>query len=220
MKLILTSAGFTTEKIIKKCEELVGKSRDSISVAIINEAYAVEYEDNLDWVLDDLNRVRDNFGGKNELVNLLALKSKIALERIELCDCIFVVGGHTDYLMSVFEKTGFSKHLPELLKTKVYIGSSAGSMVLGKRFPDECQEVIYNEHNDYGTDHFMNLVDLTILPHLDSPHFHNRREKLIEISKIYKGLTYGLGDDCAIVVNGDDISTIGSEPFILDKGNS
>ena len=127
MKLLLTSEGFTTEEIIQKCEELVGKNRKSINIAVINEAYAVVHENNLRWVMDDLNLVRNNFGGNLELVNLLSLGLDVVEERIGANDVIFVVGGHTDYLMSVYVKTGFDKLLPELLKDKVYVGSSAGS---------------------------------------------------------------------------------------------
>src|SRR3989344_1367597 len=137
MKLILCSEGFYTEEIVIKCEELVGKPRSAISIAVINEAYAVDHDNNLPWVLENLNMIKNNFGGNLELVNLLALDIKTIKERIMHHDVIFVVGGHTDYLMNVFNTTGFSKILPELLKTKVYVGSSAGSMVLGKRLSSE-----------------------------------------------------------------------------------
>lgn len=217
MKLILASAGFYTEEIIKKCEEMVGKSRKSISVAVINESYAVEHENNLRWVLDDLNRIRDNFGGNLELVNLLALDIKTVKERISLNDVIFVVGGNTDYLMSVFDKTGFSKLLPELLKTKVYVGSSAGSMVLGTRLSTEAYNKIYGEESTYGITEYLKFVDMAIMPHLDSPHFANRRENLSEAAKQHPGVIYGLRDDSAVVVEDDKITTIGSEPLVLNR---
>jgi dipeptidase E len=217
MKLILASAGFSTPEIVAKCEELVGKSRDKINVAVINESYAVEHEDNLRWVLDDLNRIKDNFGGKLELVNLLALDIKTIRERLELNDVIFVVGGNTDYLMSVFNKTGFSEILPELLKTKVYVGSSAGGMVLGKRLSTEAYKKIYKEEGEYGISEFMGLVDIAIMPHLDSPHFPNRKETLLEAAKDHPGVIYGLKDDSAVILEKEQVSTIGSEPLILNK---
>lgn len=217
MKLILASAGFTTEEIIKKCEELVGKPRKSISVAIINESYVAVPKNNLRWVLNDLNRVRDNFGGKLELVNLLALDLEEIKERIMVNDVVFVVGGHSDYLMNIFNKTGFSNILPELLKTKVYVGSSAGGMILGKRLTPEAYKKMYGERGEYGISKFMELVDLTTMPHLDSPHFPNRRETLLEAAKSHSGLIYGLRDDCAVVVEDGKIYTIGSSPLILNN---
>lgn len=217
MKLILASAGFTTEEIVKKCEELVGKKRTEISVAVINESYAVEHKNNLRWVLNDLNNIRDNFGGNLELVNLLALDLKTVKERIELNDVIFVVGGNTDYLMKVFNDTGFSEILPELLKSKVYVGSSAGGMILGKRLSVNAYKKMYGERGTHGITKFLELVDLTEMPHLDSKHFPNRRELLLEAAKDHDGIIYGLKDDCAIVIDGESISTIGSEPLILNN---
>jgi dipeptidase E len=217
MKLLLCSEGFYTEEIVKKCEELVGKSRDSINIAVINEAYAVEHDNNLRWVLHNLNLVKDNFGGNLELVNLLALDIETVKERIEQNDVIFVVGGHTDYLMSVFNKTGFAKILPELLKTKVYVGSSAGSMVLGKRLSTKAFEKMYDEHGVYGISSYLELVDISIMPHLDSTEFPNRKETLMEVAKDNSGAIYGLRDDSAVVVVDGEISTIGSKPLILNK---
>lgn len=216
MKLILCSEGFSTTQIIDKCVEMVGKPKDSINVAVVNEAYAVE-ENNLRWVVNDLNKVKDNFGGELELVNLLALDAETIKKRLEKSDVIFVVGGHTDYLMSVFNKSGFSTVLPELLQAKVYVGSSAGSMVLGNRLSEKAYERIYNERDTYGVNKYLGLVDIAIMPHLDSPDFPNRKETLLEAAKDHTGIVYGLRDDSAIVANESKISTIGSEPLILNK---
>lgn len=216
MKLLLCSEGFFTEQLVAKCEELAGKKRDSIGIAVINEAYAVEHDNNLRWVLNNLELVEKNFGGNLELVNLLALDIKVVAERLNKNDVIFVVGGHTDYLMSVFNKTGFAKLLPELLKTKVYVGSSAGSMVVGKRLSYEAYRKIYKEENSYGINKYLDLVDLCVMPHLDNSHFPNRKETLTDAVKDHSSVVYGLRDDSAIVVDGEVITTIGSEPIILN----
>jgi dipeptidase E len=218
MKLLLASAGFSTPEIVDKCAELVGKPKDEINIAVINEAYAVEHGDH-GWVLTDLNQVKDNFKGRMELVNLLALDLAKVKERIELADVIFVVGGHTDYLMSVFRKTGFAELLPEFLKTKVYVGSSAGSMVLCNRVSTEAYAKIYGEEEDYSIDSYLGLVDIAIKPHLGNPLFpHNNPDKLVEVTKNYKGLVYGLRDDSAIVVDGDKQYVIGSKPVTVRDG--
>ena len=216
MKLILCSEGFSTKEIVDKCEELVGKPKSSINVAVINEAYAVE-ENNLHGVIKNLNKVKDNFGGNLELVNLLALDIQAIKERSLKSDVIFILGGHTDYLMSVFNKSEFSKLLPELLRSKVYVGSSAGSMVLGKRLSADAYEEIYHEQSIYGINKYLEFVDITIMPHLDNPHFANRKEILQDASRKHSGTIYGLRDDSAIVVEGNKLSTIGSEPLILNK---
>ncbi len=216
MKLILCSEGFYTQEIVDKCIEWVGKPKDKINVAVINEAYAVK-DNNLRWVVNNLTSVKDNFGGNLDVVDLLALELEAIKKRLEASDVIFVVGGQVDYLMSVFNKSGISSILPDLLKTKVYVGSSAGSMIMGQRLSQKAYTKIYDERDIYGVDKYLNLVDLAIMPHLDSPNRLSRRETLLEAAKDHTGVVYGLRDDSAILVDEDKITTIGSEPLILNS---
>lgn len=217
MKLLLCSEGFNTEELVKKCEELVGKPRKNINIAVINEAYAVEHDNNLRWVVNNLSLVEKNFGGKLELVNLLALSLEDVKKRIELHDVIFVVGGHIDYLMSVFKKTGFDEILPNLLKTKVYVGSSAGSMVMGERLSEEAYKSLYGQRGTYGTTKYLELVDFAFIPHLDPSKRPGRKGQLIEAAKKHKGKIYGLNDDSAVVVDNNKLSTIGSPPVVFNN---
>lgn len=217
MKLVLCSEGFHTPNTVEACVKLVGKLKDEISIGIINEAYAVEKGDKR-WVLDNLNSVASNFAGEIDIVDLLALSIDEVEQRLSDKDVIFVVGGDTDYLMSVYQKTGFDRLLPKLLETKVYVGSSAGSMVVGKRISAAAYRLIYGEDSKWNIDQYVGLVDLSVMPHLDSPHFPNRKESLLEAVGSFEGRVYGLRDDSAVVVDGDNVSTIGSEPIIIEKG--
>ena len=217
MRFVLCSEGFHTPNTVEACVKLVGKPQDQIKVGIINEAYAVEEGDKR-WVLDNLNSVASNFSGEIDIVDLLALSIEEVEERLSDKDVIFVVGGDTDYLMSVYQKTGFDKLLPKLLETKVYVGSSAGSMVVGKRISAAAYRLIYGEDSKWDIADYVGLVDLSVMPHLDSPHFPNRKESLIEAVGSFEGKVYGLRDDSAVVIDGDDVRTIGSEPILIEKG--
>lgn len=217
MKLVLCSEGFHTPNTLEACVKLVGKPQEQISIGIINEAFAVEDGDKR-WVLDNLNSVANNFAGEIDIVDLLALTIVEVEKRLADKDVIFVVGGDTDYLMSVYQKTGFDKLLTKLLETKVYVGSSAGSMVVGKRISAAAYRLIYGEDSKWDIDDYVGLVDLSVMPHLDSPHFPNRKESLLEAVGSFEGRVYGLRDDSAVVIDGDDIQTIGSEPIIIEKG--
>ena len=217
MKLVLCSEGFATDNTVQACVELCGKPKEQISVAIINEAFAVEEGDKR-WVLDNIKSVFDNFSAEIDIVDLLALPIEKVEERLADKDVIFVVGGNTDYLMTVFEKSGFVKLLPKLLESKVYVGSSAGSMVVGKRISEAAYRLIYGEDSQYGVKEYVGLVNFSVMPHLDSPHFPNRKESLLEAVGTFQGKVYGLRDDSAVVVNEGDISLIGSEPVVIEGG--
>lgn len=216
MRLVLCSEGFHTQNTVEACVKLAGKPQDQISIGIINEAYAVEQGDKR-WVLDNLNSVANNFAGEIDIVDLLALSIEEVERRLADKDVIFVVGGDTDYLMSVYQKTGFDKLLPKLLETKVYVGSSAGSMVVGKRISAAAYRLIYGEDSKWNIDQYVGLVDLSVMPHLDSPHFPNRKESLLEAVGSFEGRVYGLRDDSAVIIDGDSVYTIGSDPVIIDK---
>ncbi|MBP9667503.1 Type 1 glutamine amidotransferase-like domain-containing protein [Candidatus Saccharibacteria bacterium] len=217
MKLVLCSEGFHTATIVDACVRLVGKPQDQISVGIINEAFAVESGDKR-WVLDNLNSVPKHFSAEIDIINLLALSIEEVEARLSSKDIIFVVGGDTDYLMSVFKKTGFDKLLPKLLETKVYVGSSAGSMVVGTRISTEAYRLMYGEDSNWDIDQYLDFVDFSIMPHLDSPDFPNRKESLLEAVGSFEGKVYGLRDDSAVVTEGSDSTIIGSNPIIIESG--
>lgn len=220
MKLVLCSEGFHTPNTVRACVELCGKPKDQIAVAVINESFAVEEGDKR-WVLDNLNSVANNFPGLFDIVDLLALETDEVEERIHKCDVIFVVGGNTDFLMHVFNKTGFSKVLPKLLETKVYVGSSAGSMVIGKRISSEAYARVYGEDKDFGITEYLGLVNLAVKPHMDSPDWPNNRPHVLE--EVASGTNfpvYGLRDDSAVVVNDSEITTIGSHPYIVGSASN
>jgi len=212
MKLVLCSEAFHTPNTVQACVDLVGKPQDKITFAVINEAYAAEHGDKR-WVISNLNDVAKNFPAEMDIVNLLAFPLNEIEERISQKDAIFVVGGHTDYLMSVFVKTGFDKLLPKLLQTKVYVGSSAGSMVMGKRLSSETYQEMYKEVVGYGTTRYLEIVGFTIMPHLDSKDFPGRKESLVKAAKHHTGKIYGLNDDSAVVVNNNKLEIIGSKPY-------
>jgi dipeptidase E len=219
MKLVLCSEGFSTPNTVKACVELCGKPQHQISIAIINEGYAVEEGDKY-WVLDNLNDVAKNFKGGIDIVNILALPLNEVVSRIEKRDVIFVIGGNNDYLMHVFEETGFAKLLPKLLEKKVYVGSSAGSMIVGKRISDQAYGAIYGKYKTFGVKEYLNLVDFAIKPHLNSPSWpNNRAENLAAICGNTNFAVYALKDDTAIVVDGNRRTYTGSMPVKIQGGN-
>ncbi len=215
MKLLLTSSGLRAAPVMAALEKLCGNPRDQISCAIINEAYAVELGDKR-WLAADIRQVMDNCGGEVDFVNLLALSLERVRQGMTGKDVVIVLGGHTDYLMSVFTKTGFARLLPELLQTKVYVASSVGSMVLGRRVRAAAYQRVYGETEDYGVTAYLELVDFALKPHFESALFpNNRAEVLTEVCRDEPGRVYGLRDDNPVVVDGEQVSFVAGEPYAV-----
>ncbi|MCL2444860.1 Type 1 glutamine amidotransferase-like domain-containing protein [Candidatus Saccharibacteria bacterium] len=209
MKAILFSSDFTGLDETRELEELVGKPAKKIRFAVINEAVAVEHGDN-SFFVDGMHFLKHRFGGF-ELVNLLALPLDKVQERISEADAIFCFGGNTEYLKTVFDKTGFSEILPELLKEKVWCGSSAGSMILGKMVSAEWQRQVFGEFDDWGVGRYLELLDFSILPHLRGGNLMADEKDVVvfDISRNVDWDVYTLSDWSAVVVDGEDVKVVG-----------
>jgi len=200
---------------VQACVELCDKPQEEISVAVINEGFAVEDGDKR-WVLDNLNDVAKNFPAEMDIVNLLALPLDEVEKRLQNKDVIFMVGGNADFLMTVLAKTGFDKLLPKLLETKVYVGSSGGSRVLGRKLSNPAFDKVFGNQIQYGVTEYMGIVDFTTIPHINSKALPERTpEALRQTAEGTPFTVYGLQDDSAIIVDGSEQRTIGTEPIIV-----
>jgi dipeptidase E len=86
-------------------------------------------------------------------------------------DYIYLSGGNTAYLLQQSQRSGFSELIKELVEEgKVYIGTSAGSIIAGPKLPDyfSDEETGLENKNGYG------FVNFTIVPHWGSEDFKER----------------------------------------------
>ena len=210
MKLLLTSAGIRTQELADTLSGLVGKSLENINVAVINEASAVEPGDKT-WFFNEINDLRKYVGGDIDFVDLLALSIDEIKERVAFADVIYVVGGNPDYLLHLYNKTGFASLLKDtLLNEKVYVGSSAGSMVLGRRGSTNEYQNYYGEDRTFGTTDYLGAVDFVIKPHFEAPDLpKNHKDILLKASIEEQQLIYAVRDDQAITVNDETVSFVG-----------
>src|SRR3989338_5291233 len=99
-------------------------------------------------------------------------KSKKQLEAdLNKFDYIYMSGGNTAYLLEQSQKSGFVSVIKELVqKGKIYIGTSAGSIIAGPMLPAyfSDEEPKLENKNGYG------FVNFTILPHWGSEDFKER----------------------------------------------
>ncbi len=218
MKLVLTSGDISNEEIYNKVIELVGKPAKDISIAVLIEASAVEEGDKR-WLINGLSRLTAQFFGEIDIVNLLALQKHEVERRLAKADLIYCFGGCTEWLKVVFEKTGFSAKLPKLLEEKVWVGSSAGSMILGKMPSTETQSYIYSIDNYFGVDKYLGIVNFSILPHIFGAFVPlDSFQKCLEESKKQDYPVYVLSDDSAVIVENNKVYLLGKKCFKLFAG--
>ena len=215
MKIVLGSCGLSTEQIIKACEELVGKSRNNINVAIINEAIKGETGDHR-WFIEELQQLSTIIGGNIEFVDIQAHPLDYIEQRIMAANVVYCFGGNTDYLTNIFIKTGFDKVLPRILDEKVWVGSSAGSCILCYKESKEMQESVYGEKPE--ADHYMDILPIVFLPHLHG-FFKFDKKEVEENSKSTDLPVYALSDKAAIIIdNNNPLKVIGKDYLIAKDG--
>lgn len=209
MKLLLTSGGLTNQTIVKALDELAGKSLDQLKVAFIPTASNIEEGDKW-WLIDDLRRLSFLKFKQIDIVDISALPKEIWQKRLEEADVLFVSGGNTYHLMYWFNKSGLSKILPKLLKNIIYIGVSAGTVVatpsiVNADFEAEPLKEIHEEIFNDG----LSLVNFMIEPHINSQYFPDQNFKsLAKRSKKYNYSIYGIDDDTAIKIDGDNVEVV------------
>ena len=116
-------------------------------------------------------------------------------------DIIFVAGGNTFYLLEQANRIGFRKLLVEQLeKNKLYIGSSAGAILVGPTL-----EHVKFDDPDYAEKldslKGLDLVNVTLLPHYGKPKYQKVNDSILEKFKHLDILT--LTDNQCLMVQGD-----------------
>lgn len=205
MKLLLTSAGLTNETIVNALRGMVERPFEELHLAFIPTAANVEVGDK-DWLIDDLvNCKKQNFKAV-DIVDISAVPKDIWKPRLIDADILLFGGGNTFHLMHWITKSGLQKELNELLKRRIYVGISAGSMVTTKNLALSESAKMYSESiGEIKNDKGIGYVDFHIRPHLNSEWFPKvRTEYLLEQAAELKEPIYAIDDDTAIkVINGE-----------------
>ena len=214
MKLILSSNGFSSQAISNALFELVGKKSKDTSLVFVPTASNVE-AGHKDWFIDDLINIKKQNFKSVAITDISAVSENIWRPQLEEADVLFFEGGNTYHLMRWINESGLVKLLPEMLKTKVYMGLSAGSMITGPDLNLRLSKAIYGEEAEKDSMPGLGLVDFYFLPHLNNPHFTacieaNLEEAMKEISR----KTYVLDDKSALKVIDGKVEYIGDGKYL------
>jgi dipeptidase E len=210
MKLLLTSAGLTNKSIIKALHGLAGKELRFAFIPTSSNAL----DEEKGWLVK--NFVECESLGEFDIVDISAIPKKLWLPRLKKANVIVMGGGSALYLIEKLRESGLDKELPALLTERVYVGISAGSIVLSRNIMAS-SKYIYGpapEEAPAG----LGYVDFYFQPHLNSKFFPKARLKTLEpIARQFKH-DYYIGDDnTAIVVNEKDIKVVSEGKWKLFK---
>jgi dipeptidase E len=103
--------------------------------------------------------------GVLELTALPSIDEERWLPLVQETDALLVEGGDPLYLCYWMRQSGLADLLPELGRETVYVGLSAGSMVMAPRIGED----FVRWKPPTGGDRTLGLVDFAMFPHLDHP---------------------------------------------------
>lgn len=212
MKLLLTSSGLSKRAGVNALIELTGKSPGATKIGFIPTAANVE-EGNKDWFVNQfLNLWR--FGYHNIDIVDPSAADVAWRERLEDVDVIFVSGGNTFHLLNQFRGTGFDTWLNKHKDSKVYVGSSAGTIVMSPTIEAAGLEP--------GADvNLLGITDLTGLGWVNfevEPHCDMARFDIVErYAKSATNSVYALDDQSAIKVIDDNVEVVSEGSWKLFK---
>jgi dipeptidase E len=211
MKLLLTSAGISNTSIHNALVDLLGKPVTEASALFVPTAiYALPKG-------GDIARrvIRGSLGdpfcemgwkslGLLELTVLPSIKQELWVPMLRETDALLVGGGDCQYLSYWMQKSGLAELLPSLLLKTVYVGLSAGSMIMtrfgttygGHTLPAEGAKSL-------------GLLDFAIHPHLDYEWFpENSMANLEKLAVTIPVPSYLIDDQTAIKVNNGSVEVI------------
>ncbi|WP_161828958.1 Type 1 glutamine amidotransferase-like domain-containing protein [Steroidobacter agaridevorans] len=206
MKLLLTSAGIKNASIRDALVDLLGKPiADCTALCIPTALYGHPYGNpEGTWRFISGREPRCpmiELGWKSVGVLELTALPSIARERWETwvreADVLLVNGGDALYLCHWMRQSGLADLLPSLKET-VWVGLSAGSMVMTPRVGEAFVET---KPSITGDDRTLGLVDFSIFPHLDHPDLpENTLADAERWARDIGGPAYAIDDETAIKV--------------------
>lgn len=223
MRVILASQGFTTDEIEQEVAIIVGKPAKEINVAIINEsAYLLDKSKSKRWLINELANIEKHIGGRIDFIDFYMQSLDEIRERLFNADLIYIVGGKQHIYSKIFNETNTVNLIKEIAEKKVIMGTSAGSIVLGKQIQSE---KFWKERYNCQIDDF-EYKDLEIVPFNIVPHYMREDRKqwtkkfLNDVLSDNPFQVYAITDKQAVAYIDGNIKFIGGKPETFGKINN
>src|SRR3954462_13667665 len=204
MRLLLTSAGIKNPSIHEALVDLLGKPiADSNALWIPTGGYGSPYGSPggaCRFISGKSDQPMCELGWKSlgvpELTALPSLDEERWVSWVRETDVLLANGGDALYLCHWMRESGLAELLPSLRET-VWVGLSAGSMVMTSRIGED----FVQWKPPTGGDATLGIVDFSIYPHLDNPELpENTLSNAERWAAGIQGPAYAIDDQTAIKV--------------------
>jgi len=211
VKLLLTSGGVQNPSIGDALLEMLGRpTAECTALAITTASYAGPRGMTFAWSFLSGNGRTPmvELGWKSvgvlELSVLPSVDRDVWVPAIQEADVLLVNGGDPLFLAYWMRQSGLADLLPTLEHT-VWVGLSAGSMIMAPRIGED----FVRWRPPDGGDETLGLIDFAIFPHLDHPELPENTMAAAEGWAATLGCpAYAIDDDTAILVMDGKVDVI------------
>ncbi len=206
MKLLLTSEGITNKSIKKSLRSLLGKDFSESKVLFVPTAANYEGGDK-SGLIDNYLQFIDLKWASFDILDIAAVSSSYFTSRLRTVDALGVGGGDPEFLMQKISEKFTNDEFKELIRDKVYVGISSGSMILAQKIAENGLADLYNYPQDNWNIPALGIVPFCIIPHyLDATLKKLNKEKIQKLKRTVKH--YAICDQSAICIDSDKIEIV------------
>ena len=213
MKLRLTSAGISNRSIHDALIDLLGKPiAESSALCIPTASYAMPGGAAMAWrlICGTASTRLCELGWKSlgvlELTALPSIKKDLWVPMVREIDALLVGGGDPIYLCYWMRQSGLAELVPSLRPETVYVGVSAGSMVVTPDFGGDTYGCV---NLPAGDDSALGMTEFSLFPHLDHEKFpENSLDNAERWAARVPVATYAIDDQTAIKVTGGAVEVV------------
>ena len=213
MNLLLTASGLRNETQRIALRDMLSKPFTSANLAYIPTASVAEPGDH-GWVVEDLNRLHGLGWRELDILELNGLPRGMVLDRLSHADVIYVQGGNHYHLARSISGNGLADAFLDMLRDRVYVGVSAGSMIFSRHLTEHSADVIGDtaDLEVLGATTLQppfGVFDWYLKPHLYSPNFPERTDawadRIVERADFP---IYFIDDETAVRVRDEEVDVV------------
>lgn len=218
-KLLLTSGGILNDSIRTALVEMMGKPIAEATALFVPTAEHPLGPFFVGGSAPNLLKPEWKAVGVLELTALPSIPQEAWLPKLKAADVLLVGGGDPLYLCYWMQQSGLADLLPDLGET-VYVGMSAGSMVLspniGAYFVGWRPPTDGNTDSNTDGDKTLGLIDFAMFPHLDHEMLpHNTMVNAEKWAATMSVPSYVVDDDTAFKVVDGKLEVISEGKWTL-----
>lgn len=170
----MTKRIFLTSSVNRVAADIAKKIRGAKNKKILYIYTAYEQKMGEQWQEDD-KKALSKAGFKIIEYTITGKTRKNIAQDIKSVDIIYVAGGNTFYLLEKIQETKCANIIRDYVnRGKIYIGTSAGSIIAGPDIYPAYELDNISEASKLKGYKGLSLVDFVVMPHWGSDHFRSR----------------------------------------------